>query len=621
MTATRVDVDHPENQPGHQPGHHTGATATGPGRGGPSREIGWRRLGGPVSVVALVAAALGAVGQALGTVVAGRLAEDPSGALIELLALCVVGAAVLQSVGRVAWAGVVDRAEGRLRADLLEAALHQPLAVLSEQAVGEVLDRVDDDTHEVGALARRQAWDALGTVFAIVPLWVVGGLTWWPAWVLFPVGGAVTLAVVRPLLGELARRKVLEEIAWTDHAAAMEEGVAGRDDLRTSLGQAHLLRRCSELSAQVHRLFASVLVIEASIGRRAGVLLHGLLAGVGAVGVALVAHGDLGVAELVTLFLVTTTFVGQVDQVARHLPDLQAGVGALVRLRQLLATEPEPQGGRSLPDGSLSLDLRNLHFSYETGSFALAGVDLQVAAGQTCALVGRTGSGKSTLASLVSRAVEPEPGSVLLGGLDVLEVDLQELRRAVGVVTQRTEILAGTLADNVTLFTDLAPGRVEAAMTELGLTDWVEGLPDGLDTLLGPGGTTLSAGEEQLVAFARLLVRDVRVVVLDEATARMDPLTEARVVRAADRLLTGRTGLLITHRLTTTARAEQVAVLERGRVVEQGPRALLAAGDGQFRQLLDAADDHVVTTGTHDDTQLGGVRRTGPAPEPPRTGS
>ena len=155
--------------------------------------------------------------------------------------------------------------------------------------------------------------------------------------------------------------------------------------------------------------------------------------------------------------------------------------------------------------------------------------------GRLVVLVGPSSSGKSTLAALISRAVEPPRGTVFLGGSDVRDLDLQRLRRAVGVVTQRTEILAGTLADNITLFADLPRGKVEAAVAELGLDGWVAGLPDGLETLLGPGGTSLSAGEEQLVAFARLLVRDVRVVVLDEATARMDPLTERRVVAAAER--------------------------------------------------------------------------------------
>ncbi len=592
----------------------------------PERQVTWHRLRGRATVVALAGSAIGALGAVLGTVVAGRLAEDPTRRLVWLLALCVVGAALLDTGGRTIWAAICDRAEGRLRADLLSAALHQPLGQLSEQAVGEVLDRVDDDTWEVGSLVRRQVWEVLRTVFATIPMWVVAGLTWWPAWILFPVFGVAAVLAVRPLLPEIATRKIQEEIAWTDHAAALEEGIAGRDDLRTSLGQAHVVRRLAELSARVHHLFDRVLVLEVQVTRRAGVLLHALLAGVALAGVALVVNDQLSVARLVTLFLVTSTFVGQINHLTQWLPDLQAGLGAILRLRQLLETAPEPTGGQPLPGGSLDVELRDLHFAYEQGSFALRGVDLLVPAGRTCALVGRTGSGKSTLASLVSRAVEPERGSVLVGGVDVLDLDLQQLRAAVGVVTQRTEILAGTLADNIALFADLPREQVEAAVTELGLTDWVAGLSDGLDTLLGPGGTTLSSGESQLVSFARLLVRDVSVVVLDEATARMDPLTEARVVRAADRLLAGRTGILIAHRLTTVARADTVAVLEAGTIIQQGPRTVLAAADGPFRALLEASDDAPGVVGedeTDDEgvaVQVGGVRRTGDAPRAPEIG-
>ncbi|UFU06051.1 ABC transporter ATP-binding protein [Ruania halotolerans] len=559
----------------------------------PARQINWRRLRRPAAVIALTGSAAAAVGQTMGTAVAGRLAEDPTVRLVGILALCVVGAALLDTVGRVIWSAVVDRAEGRLRGDLLTAALHQPLATLSEQAVGEILDRVDDDTHDVGTLVRLQVWQLMRTVFAVLPMWLLAGLTWWPAFLVFPAMAAITAWLVRPLLGPIASRKVIEEIAWTDHAAALEEGIAGRDDLRTSLGQAYIVRRVAQLSAQVHDKFASVIRLESRLIRRSGVLLHGLLVGVAVTGVALVLSDGLTVGDLVTLFLVTTMFVGQIAHLAEQLPDLQAGVGAVVRLRQMFASPPEPAGGRELPDGALAVELRDLHFAYDEGTFALNGVSLEVPAGSTIALVGRTGSGKSTLAALLSRAVEPEPGSVFLGGVDVGELDLQKLRAAVGVVSQRTDMLAGTLAENITLFENRPRAQVEAAVNELGLTAWVKGLPDGLDTPLGAGGTTLSAGEEQLVAFARLLVRDVRVVILDEATARMDPLTERRVVAAANRLLQGRTGILIAHRLSTTERAETVAVLDQGRVVQHGPRAELARADGPFRRLLEASSSAV----------------------------
>ena len=580
--------------------------------------VDWRRVRRPLTVVCFTMSLLGAVAASLGSMVAGRLAEQATSTLVVLLALCVVGGAVIDTVAKTIWATVCDRAEGKLRADLLDAAMAQPLSELSEQAVGEVLDRIDDDTWEVGQLMRWGVWQAVRTFLASGPLWVVASLAWWPAAFLFPLTGFATYWVVRRLLPQVAERKVVEEAAWTDHAASTEEGVAARDDLRTALGQAYVLRRNAQMAARVHAALDKVLRVEARITRRSGGLLHGALAAVAVVGTALVLAGDLSTARLVTLFLVTTMFVGGVDMLARHLPDLQEGFGAVLRLRAMLASPAEPTGGLPLRDGQLDVEFRGLEFSYGTGTFALRDVNLVVPAGHTCALVGRTGSGKSTLASLLSRAVEPPRGTVMLGGADVRDLDLQQLRSAVGVVTQRTEVLAGTLAENMTLFGDVPRAQVEAAVAELGLTDWVAGLPEGLDTTLGPGGTTLSAGEEQLVAFARLLVRDVRVVVLDEATARMDPVTEARVVRAADRLISGRTGILVAHRLSTTERAEQVAVLESGRVVQQGPRGRLAAGDGPFRRLLEAAAHEVaVEEHHHEDAAIGSVRRSTTPPPPP----
>lgn len=591
-----------------------------PARAGSPRHLDWRRLSGVPAVVALVAAAIAATGTALGTVVAGQLVAHHTWSLIAWLTVCVVGGAVVNTVGRVFWAALSDRAEGQLRTDLVTAALHQPLEQLSEQAVGEILDRVDDDTHEVGNLVRLQLWLLIGTLFGVIPTWIVAGITWWPAAIVYPVVAAITIWLVRPLLTQIATLKTIEEAAWTDHAAALEEGIAGRDDLRTNLGQAHIIQRVAELSAEVHRRFARVARIEGIVVRRSAGLLHVLIAIVAAAGVWLVSGDHLGVARFVTLFLVTVNFVGQLSQAMHHLPDLQAGLGAVVRLRQMLAVEPEPEGGHVLPDGPLGIAIEHLDFAYLEDRPVLRDVSLEVRAGSTVALVGRTGSGKSTLASLLSRAVEPAAGSVFIGGVDVCNLDLQDLRSRVGVVTQRTEILTGTLAENIALYAAIPRATVENAVTDLGLTDWVDSLPNGLDTLLGPGGTSLSAGEEQLVAFARLLVRDVQVVVLDEATARMDPLTERRIVAAADRLLKGRTGILIAHRLTTVERADQIVVLEQGRVVQQGRRTDLAKSAGPFRDLLAAsATAEVEPLMTQDvaDLQVGAQRRSGSPPVRP----
>lgn len=552
--------------------------------------VDWRRLRGPSATLALAALALASIGPSIGALVAGRLAERPDAGLVWWLAVLLIGSAVLNTLGRYVWAGVVDRAAGDLRQDLVDAVLHQPLSALSEQAVGEVLDRVDDDTHEVNNLARMQLWMVLGTVFALVPMWVVAGLSWSPAWVLYPLFTVGALWLIRPLLHRIAELKVVEEAAWTEHAAVFEEGVAARDDVRTNLGQAFVQAKLVRLSAVVHRRFHDVLRLEVRVLLRSGLTLHLMLAAVMAATVVMAAQGALQVSQVVTLVLVTSTFVGRVGRLAEQLPDLQAGLGAVTRLCQLMGVEPEDAAGDPVPAQALDLQFRDVTFGYSDDEVVLEDVSLTVPAGRTLALVGRTGSGKTTLASLVTRAAEPRPGQVLLGGRDVLELQLDGLRAAVGTVTQRTDILAATLAENVTLFGQTDPDLVTSVMGELGLSEWVAALPDGIHTLLGPGGITLSAGEAQLVAFARLLARDVKVVILDEATARMDPLTEARVVAASQRLLLGRTGVIIAHRLSTIERADHVAVLDAGRLAQHGTHDELAAIPGHFQRLLRAAD-------------------------------
>ena len=568
--------------------------------------LSWRRLSGRGAGLAVVLAVLGAVAETLGTVVTGRIADGPTGALLVALAVFLVGSAVFEVVGRTLFATAVGRAEGVLRADLLDAALRQPLTRLEEQGVGELLDRVDDDTRQLAVLLRISGWAMGRAVLRSALAWVAAGLVWWPAWIAFPLVAVLVLAAVRRLTPMLSRSKTAEEEAWSDGAAQLEEAVAGRDDVRTSLGQPYVVAQFAARSAEILRRNGRTSAVAARVALRSGLVLHGLLAGLAAAAVALVDGGTLDVGTLVTLWLLVTTFVGRLDEVNHHLPEMHEGLGALARIRALMAAAPEPQGGLPLPATGGAVEVCDLDFTYRTEGhaepFHLRVPAWSVPAGTTCALVGRSGAGKSTLAKLLSRAVEPPAGTVHVGGQDVTTTDLQALRAGVGVVTQRTELLAATLAENLTLFADVPRARVEAAVAELGLTAWVAGLPDGLDTELGPRGVTLSAGQEQLVAFARLLVRDVQVVVLDEATARMDPVTEQLVTRAAQRLLRGRTGIVVAHRLGTTRWCDTVAVLEGGRIVQQGPRTELATTLGPFRDLLVAAG----SDGALD----------GPAPEP-----
>jgi ATP-binding cassette subfamily B protein len=223
-------------------------------------------------------------------------------------------------------------------------------------------------------------------------------------------------------------------------------------------------------------------------------------------------------------------------------------------------------------------------------------VSFYLAPGRVLGLLGRTGSGKTTITRLLFRLYDPDGGAVSLGGNDLRDLPLPQLRYRVGLVTQNIQLFHATVRDNLTFFDPSVPDtRILGVLCDLGLEDWLRGLPTSLDTVLESGGGGLSAGQAQLLAFARVFLTDPGLVILDEASSRLDPATEALLERAVDRLLQGRTAILIAHRLGTVQRADEILILEGGRVDEHGVRAELARDpNSRFAQLLRTGMEEVL---------------------------
>jgi ATP-binding cassette subfamily B protein len=207
----------------------------------------------------------------------------------------------------------------------------------------------------------------------------------------------------------------------------------------------------------------------------------------------------------------------------------------------------------------------------------LEDVSFELAPGKRLGLLGRTGSGKTTLTRLLLRLYDPDAGAINLGGINIRDVGLSDLRARVGMVTQDVQLFEATIRDNLTFFSRrVSDERLHAALDELGLWKWYESMPDGLDTVLKAGGKGLSAGEAQLLALARVFLKDPGLVILDEASSRLDPATERLLEQAMDRLLQDRTAIIVAHRLTTVQRADEIMVIEGGRILERGNRRALA---------------------------------------------
>jgi ABC-type multidrug transport system fused ATPase/permease subunit len=385
-------------------------------------------------------------------------------------------------------------------------------------------------------------------------------------------------------------RQLSDRQASAEQYGAIEERLVGTEDIRGVGAERYVLwtllgimqrrlrtNRSARLAATLSFFstnFLYVIAYAMGLGLGAFLFLHHQI--------------TLGSAYLIVFYI--GMLAAPLEKIRRQVQDMQQASAGIGRIDTLLQTEAVLPGGGStaLPSGPLALRFQNVAFSYEDGESVLSDLSFSLAPGETLGLLGRTGSGKTTLTRLLARLYDPTNGSVCLDGVDLREATEESLRHRVGVVTQDIQFLNASVRDNLTFFHGgIGDDDILAVFRELDLWDWYRTLPQGLDTMLGPGGAGFSAGEAQLLAFARVFLRDPGLVILDEATSRLDPATERYVEHAIDRLLAGRTGVIVAHRLRTVARVDRIVILEGGHVLESGRRTdLLEDPRSRFNQLL-----------------------------------
>lgn len=505
------------------------------------------------------------------------------------LALAVAGQAARTVTAwlasRLAWDGT-----DRLRERLTEHALGLDLAFHGRHTPGELIERVDGDVVAVADFVVAFVLDVVAGVLLLAGVLVVVCTVDWR------IGCALLAYCVVVGYGMARAQRLAVPSAARSRAASatlvgmLEERLAGVEDIRANGAGEHTVRRFHQVSAALFRAenrdarIGTMLLAGTSVAFAAGTaVMLGLAAWA-------VEAGTLTVGTAVLLFqytlMVRAPFERLIDQIRRY----QSALAGLARIAALLAEKPALTPGTSpLPAaGPLGLRVEGVGFSYpDDGEQVLSGIDVTLAPGETLGLVGRTGSGKTTLARLVLRLHDPVEGRVRVGGVDLREADPRSVRGRIGMVTQDVQLFAASVRDNLTLFRP-SPGdeRLWQALEHAGLGEWAAGLPDGLDTEL----RGLSAGQAQLLAFARAFLSDPGLVVLDEASSRLDPATERRIEDGMSRLLRDRTGVIIAHRLSSLSRVDKIAVLDHGKIVEYGRRADLAADpDSRFGRLLDLA--------------------------------
>jgi ATP-binding cassette subfamily B protein/ATP-binding cassette subfamily C protein len=553
-----------------------------------------------------------------------------------------VSALILQ-IGTVASTYVSEdigwTATNRLRGDLALHCMQLDMSFHNERTPGEMIERLDGDIANLAIFFSQFVVRVLGSLLLLVGVLIALMLEDWRISLALAVYALVALAVLARMEGfgqphwKAARESSAELFGF------IEEQLSGTEDIRASGATPYSMRNLfrfgrARLQAERRAGVASTFYVMAWLGL---FTVGQVIAFTG--GYYLHRDGLLTLGAVYLILYYTDAIYRPLEQITEQIQNLQKAGASIDRVNELYHTVSRiKEGQRTLPAGPLAVRFQNVSFSYEAAhaearglgrearresrdlrletsdsmqnaaaqentadaspslqpltpslKLVLDDVSFALGPGEVLGLLGRTGSGKTTITRLLFRLYDPTSGTVTLGNdVDLRETVLDDLRARIGIVTQDVQLFRASVRDNLTFFDRSVPDeRIIAALDELGMGEWLHGLPNGLDSELASGAAGLSAGEAQLLAFTRVFLKDPGLVILDEASSRLDPATEQRIEHAIDRLLAGRTGIIVAHRLATVHRADRILILEAGRVHESGMyQDLVRDQDSRFAQLL-----------------------------------
>ncbi len=517
-------------------------------------------------------------------------------------AIAFIGIALIQQVVGVSATYVGENvawtATNALRAELARHCLTLDMSFHNDSSPGELIERIDGDVTELSNFFSQLVIRVLGSMLLMLGILIAMLLEDWRVGLAFFVFSILTLIVLNGVRGiAIPHQKKLREVI-ADLFGYLEERLAGTEDIRSSGAVDFVILGLYKLMFKVHTHWRAAWRRFWLVRLAAGMLLT--------LGIAMSFYAGyqlfqaqvitLGTAYLIVFY--TNLLRRPIREITHQIENLQNIGAATERLKDLRAIETKINDGPGAEIECCPLNLKfdTVHFSYIKDEPVLNGIDFALEPGKVLGLLGRTGSGKTTLARLVFRLYDPTQGEISVGGIPLQQPTLSQLRQRVAMVTQDVQLFHATVRDNLTFFDRaIADDQILAALEELGLNSWYETLPKGLDTKLETQGRGLSAGEGQLLAFTRVFLRDPGLVILDEASSRLDPATEQLIEQAVDKLLENRTAIIIAHRLGTVHRTDQIMILDAGHIAEYGDRAALAADvNSRFYHLLQTGLEEVL---------------------------
>jgi ATP-binding cassette subfamily B protein len=554
--------------------------------------------------IAVLRRSSGATGESVLPWLAGLDTPVALRTLVLMLLAAVLTRLGLQGLQTYNVQAVGQRLTARIRDDLFRHAMALSLRFHDRTPVGKLLTRL---TSDVDALAEVFGSGAVGVLADLVTLVVIAATMIAIEWRLGVLLLAVQLPVVLGIFW-LQRRyrranyRVREELSQLN--ADLQENLQGLEVVQMFRREAVNSERFAVTTSAYRRAVTGTILYDSAISAFIEWVALSAVAVVLALGGWMVTSGVMGLGTLTTFILYSQRLFDPLRQLAERFTQIQGGLTAVERIGELLE---EPIEIADRPGGALAtaapapapvaaarvageVVFERVSFAYRPDDPILTDLSFRIAAGEHVALVGPTGSGKTTVIRLLCRLYEPQQGRILLDGVDIRELPIAALRERLGVVLQDTFLFSGNVADNLRLDAPISDPQLQRTCRELGLDPLLRRLPEGLNTELRERGGNLSSGERQLLAVARVAIRNPSVLVMDEATAFMDPATEATLQRDLERLLDRRTAIVIAHRLATVEAADRILVLQRGRLVEQGNHRELRASGGLYARLAELQD-------------------------------
>ena len=592
-------------------------------RAGDRRAVGRRLVAewGPYRreiALALGLILVGAAAQALGPWLVGRaidadiLGGDPGGlARTMLLLLLVYAAGSLATRGQIWQVGSVgQRVLTSLRARLFDRLAHLPLGYFDRRPIGDLMSRVSNDVETLNQLLSQGLTQLLGSMFSLVGI-VVAMLVL--SWKLALVSSTIIpiMLVMTIVLARRARSafRTTRETTGDVTAELQEEIVGVREAQAFNRTEANIaaFRERNQANRDANVQATAITSAFAPAMDLLSTLATALVIGAGGY---LIFAGEATVGLLAAFLIYVQQFFRPIQIASQVYAQVQAALAGGERIYAILDEQPEPAdrpGAAELNSAQGRIDFAGVCFEYEAGREVLHEVTFTAEPGQTVALVGQTGAGKTTIASLIPRFYDVTDGAVRIDGRDVRDVTRASLRRQIASVLQEPFLFSGTVAENIGYGREGATREdIVAAARAVDADAFVAALPDGYDTRLGEGGASLSQGQRQLLSFARAILADPRILILDEATSNVDTRTEAQIQRALRTLLAGRTSVVIAHRLSTVRDADQILVVDAGRIVERGVHDDLLARGGRYAELYrrQLRDPRAPSSGSPDGTGM-----------------